>query len=399
MTDTAATGNGAGARAGRWRAATAVIASAALIGFAFGAIIPLISILLERAGVSPLVNGLNAAMSVVAILIVAPFVPRIAKAIGTLPALYLGVGLVAVPIALFSVSDSLALWFALRFAAGLGVALHWVISETWINLIASEKSRSRLIAFYVTVLAGGFALGPAVVGAVGTDGPWPFLLIAAATVVGGLPFLLVRGAAPPLDDSDAIGGQIALLRRTPVVFAAAFLAGIADNASWVVLPIYGLRTGSDAAEALLMVTAFVAGSIVVQAPLGILADRFGRVRLLWIGGALGALGALALPPLTGHVLMWPLLFLWGGVALGLYTLSLSLVGERFGPRDLASANAVFIFCYNAGNLIGPVAAGGAVGAVGPAGFAWVLAAVYAAVFCLGALDSALVHASRRKDRS
>ena len=58
---------------------------------------------------------------------------------------------------------------------------------------------------------------------------------------------------------------------------------------------------------------------------------------------------------------------------GLYTIGLAHLGARLSGRDLASANAAFVFCYAIGMLIGPQAIGIGMDSVGPQGFAWTLA--------------------------
>ena len=48
-----------------------------------------------------------------------------------------------------------------------------------------------------------------------------------------------------------------------------------------------------------------------------------------------------------------MLFVWGGVVAALYTIGLAHLGSRLTGRELASANAAFVFCYGFGMLIGP----------------------------------------------
>ena len=70
--------------------------------------------------------------------------------------------------------------------------------------------------------------------------------------------------------------------------------------------------------------------MVFQYPLGMLADRFDRRRLLILCASGGIAGA-ALTPFAIVVpgAMYVLLFLWGGIIMGIYTIGLTLLGERF----------------------------------------------------------------------
>src|SRR5690606_20832046 len=116
----------------------------------------------------------------------------------------------------------------------------------------------------------------------------------------------------------------------------------------------------------------------LQIPLGMLSDRVDRRMLLLLCAAIGCIGMLVLPAISGN---WPLsaaiLFVWGGVVAGLYTIGLAHLGSRLAGRDLASANAAFVFCYGMGMLLGPQAIGIGMDSLRPHGFAWSLAAFFA----------------------
>jgi hypothetical protein len=76
-------------------------------------------------------------------------------------------------------------------------------------------------------------------------------------------------------------------------------------------------------------------------------------------------------------LFYLLLLLWGGVILGIYTIGLTILGERFQGDTLASANAGFILLYCLGLLIGPAGEGAALDAWNPHGLMVVLGAISA----------------------
>ena len=75
--------------------------------------------------------------------------------------------------------------------------------------------------------------------------------------------------------------------------------------------------------------------------------------------------------------MAAVLFVWGGVVAALYTVGLAHLGSRLTGRDLASANAAFVFCYGFGMLIGPQAIGIGMDLFGPDGFGYALALFFA----------------------
>jgi MFS family permease len=132
------------------------------------------------------------------------------------------------------------------------------------------------------------------------------------------------------------------------------------------------------------------GTVTLQLPLGWLADKVGRRRLLLVSGVAGAAGAMALPLALGlPSLLWVILFLWGGFFVGLYTIALAELGERFQGPALAGANGLFVMSYSVGSLAGPPALGVAMDVFGPNGLPFGLAAA-----CLAFLLVATVRTMR-----
>jgi MFS family permease len=351
----------------RWRSLIAVIASVFGVGVSFGALVPLMSLILEERGVDTAAIGLNASMFPLAVLLVTPYLPRFAARLGTLRSMVLGLAVAIAAVLLLPVFPQLWAWFALRFAIGAGVALHWLVSETWMNLVATERTRATVMGAYATVLAGGFALGPLTLQVTGTEGWPPFLLAAAAIAVSAAPLLIGIGLAPPL---QAHRGEslLRMLRLAPVAMAAALAGGLTDAAAFVLLPLYGLRVGFDEATAVLLLTVFTAGNLVLQIPIGWMADRMERRRVLMACAAVGVIGAALMPAvLDSPALLWTLLFVWGGTIFAFYTVGLSLLGQGVPAAQFTAANASFIVLYELGSISGPVIGGAAMDALGPNG--------------------------------
>ena len=126
------------------------------------------------------------------------------------------------------------------------------------------------------------------------------------------------------------------------------------------------------------------GNVLLQIPLGMLSDRIADRRHLLLACALvGLVGTLLMPyaAFNWHV-MAGLLFVWGGAVAALYTIGLAHLGTRLSGRDLASANAAFVFCYGIGMIIGPQALGMGMDIFGDYGFGWSLALFFAAYILL-----------------
>ncbi len=341
------------------RSLIAVIASVATVGMTIGLIMPVLAFSLEARGTPGLVIGFLAAMPPIAILVCGPFLPAVVRRLGALRSMYAGTALSCAALLLFPVFTSLPAWFALRFVMGMGVALAWVVSEIWINAMATDRNRGLIIGIYGAILSAGLATGPLMVGLVGTEGALPFLAGGAMLALSALPLLLATGIAPPLHD-PAPARLLRAIRRAPSAMTAALVNGATFSTQFSLLPIYGLHSGLSEQASGALLTALMVGSIGLQIGLGRLVDLWGPHRLLMLCGAATAAGAAALPfVMQSDALAWALLFVWGGLTGGVYTIGLTLLGRRFKRAELAGVTTTFVMIFEFGSLAAPPLAGAA----------------------------------------
>lgn len=356
----------------------AILSACIAYGIGMGLTLPLLSLVLERMGVTGSVNGLNLATGGLAALVVTPFVPRWIGRMGA--AEFLGLSLAVCAgslVALYEV-PSLWLWFPVRFVLSSALNGLFVATEFWINRLADDSNRGRYIAVYTIALAGAFGIGPAVLQVIGTHGLAPFAVGAALLILATVPVLLARRRAPRLEE-PARGSPFSVIALAPAAFGAAAVFGAIDAGMNGLLPVYAVRAGYSEAHAALVVTAISVGAILFQYPIGHLSDRMDRRRLLAICAGSGIVGAGLTPLVAGTpILFYLLLLVWGGVILGIYSIALTLLGERFRGAELANANAAFVMCYCMGLLVGPAAEGAALDAWDPTGLVAVLGAISAA---------------------
>jgi MFS family permease len=358
----------------RRRALTAVLASLTAAGLTFGTSFPLFSVLLDRAGESSSIIGLHAAMPILGTIVTAPFIPFLIRRLGVQTTMFGSLAMIVVCYLLFPILPSLSVWFVLRFMVGVGMAVHWIVSETWLNAAATSSRRGLYAGLYATLMSIGFAVGPALLTVIDLDTALPFVIIAGSVVMVAIPLYWARNSMPAIEPAQS-DSHLWPLAAAPTIFLASLVAGVVDAAVLSLLAVYGIRTGFNEADALILLTVLGVGTVTLQLPLGWLADRVGRRRLLMLSGVAGAAGAMALPLALGlPSLLWVILFLWGGFVVGLYTIALAELGERFQGPALAGANGLFVMAYSAGSLGGPPALGVAMDVLGPNGLPLGLAA-------------------------
>jgi MFS family permease len=213
----------------------------------------------------------------------------------------------------------------------------------------------------------------AIIGAVGVEGWHPFLIVALAVALSIVPLGFANGLAPRMPElPEAPLSDI--LRAQPLVMIVAICGGLMDFALYALLPVYGLRHGLDQRSAVLMLSVFTGGNVLLQIPIGWIADHTSRPAVLIVCILSSLAGALFLPfAIATPALLYSLMFLWGGALFAIYTVGLGLLGDGFPRAQLAAANVVFVMVYQIGGASGPILAGTAIDVIGSEGLVVVVA--------------------------
>jgi MFS family permease len=373
-----------------WPSICAAIAAIAAVGTAIGLGLPLFSMILEKQGISSTMIGLNSAMAGVASMLAAPLTTRLAHRYGVARTMMVAVVISSISALTFYFATAFWTWFPLRIAFHGSTTMLFILSEFWINATAPAKRRGQLLGIYATGLGLGFAVGPLVFSAVGSEGITPFAVGAGIIMLAAIPIFLARNESPSLDD-EANHNFLRFIWLVPMASAAAFIYGSVQVGGLSLFPIYATRIGFTESQAGFLLTVMAIGSIAFQIPVGMLSDRVRNRRLLL--GAMAFFGLICTFLLPFAVSNWfttaTLLLFWGACVSGMYTVGLSHLGSRLKGSDLVGANAAFIFCYAIGTIAGPQSVGAAMDLKGPDGFAWALAAFFALYVVLSIARSVL----------
>jgi MFS family permease len=335
----------------------AVIATAAVFGLTYSLSASLIALDLAERGATESVIGLNAAMHALGVLVIAPMLPRGVGRIGARRMVLGALVLAALVLALFPAVPGIWVWFPLRFMLGVASEALFTLSETWVSQLSEERTRARSMATYVAALSVGFALGPLILSGVGTEGATSYLIGAALALAAALLIASPKVVAPVFPQQRP-GNLLRFLRLAPVAIAAEGLNAGIETAGLSFLPLYAMAQGWTEAGGTRLISCLMFGAILLQLPIGWLGDRMDRLRLAIALGFVAVGGALLWPLVMNQPwIAYPLLFLWGGVFVGIYTLMMAVVGSRFAGTELVGIYAVMGLVWGMGALLGPALAG------------------------------------------
>jgi MFS family permease len=341
----------------RRRNLAALIAAMTAGSLIYGMSAPLLSLVLDGQGVSEELIGFSATAQALIGVPLAPLFGRMMRAWGPARPVLLGLALTVLTYLLMPIRPDVWVWLPLRFMLSIAGGMMWITGEAWVNQVAEERTRGRVLAIYSMALAAGGALGPLALTVTGSAGWTPFLAMAAITAAAALPVLAVRRRVPAMAGTPTTG-VLGYVRLAPVPILICGVYAVMDGIVMNFLPLYGLRLGLDEARGLTLLTIMSIGGIAGQLPAGWLADHVDRDLLVLAAVVVLIAGAAAMPfvmthPIAGAVVF----FVFGAVRGGLYTFGMVLLGARFQGADLASASAAFGVFWGLGMVIGPLLGG------------------------------------------
>lgn len=349
---------------------------------------------MHDAGCSASSVGLNAACYYLGVALASPLVPPLLRNGGRW-CVVVGMLLDALTTALFPFGEGVVYWHLLRFVGGVGTAMSLIPMETLVNHNALPQRRARDFSVYAVCVALGIALGPVVGQPLYPQAPrLTFALGGAVTLAATLLAFFL-----PYHDEEGQAEQGAFDWRSGLFgFGTAWAQGFLEGGTITFLSLYLLSKGHDTPAVSGLLGALFAGVVVAQLPVGWLADRLGRQRVLLACHAVLLVGMAIVPSLTAVAPTGLLLFVLGAACGALYPLGLALLGERVGASGLARANAWYLVSNCAGSLSGPLAVGLAIDAFGLSAQFVLDALAIAAVLLAGALTARRRSAARKDER-
>ena len=191
----------------------------------------------------------------------------------------------------------------------------------------------------------------------GSEGFLPFAMAALIITIAGLPLFLLDGGASA-DQRHTDVSLLRIFRLVPHVMLLNMTYAAATEAFIAFFPLFGIHIGLSEARSLSLLTTFAIGGVVLQLPLGWLADHMKRETLLLACVLLTAAGTLALPALIDLNVTGPMfIFVLGGVEGMIYSLGVMLLGQQFRGSELAAATVLFTGMWASGMILGPLVVG------------------------------------------
>ncbi|MEP7204107.1 MAG: MFS transporter [Ilumatobacteraceae bacterium] len=268
-------------------------------------------------------------------------------------------------------TESAPAWVWLRFVTGLCLAGQYVVAESWLNNLATNENRGRLLAIYAVVTSGAFGIGQVLLFAIDARVITGFAIASIVTSLAVAPVALSEDAVAPSVVKREHISLHDLARLVPTGVFSCLIVGMAHGALTGMAAIYATRVGLSTGRIGLFVAAPNIGGMLLHWPVSAASDDIDR-RVVGLAACLGAIGAgvlLLLGPSSSPMAL--LLFgTLGAFSYPLYSIAGAYTNDWIDPGHVNAAASQLVTLYGLGAMVGPFAAAGMMIVAGPKGFFW-----------------------------
>ena len=275
-------------------------------------------------------------------------------------------------------TESAPAWAWLRFVTGLCLAGQYVVAESWLNNLATNENRGRLLAIYAVVTSGAFGIGQVLLFAIDARVITGFAIASIITSLAVAPVALSEDAVAPLVVKREHISLRDLAHLVPTGVFSCLLVGMAHGALTGMAAIYATRVGLSTGRIGLFVAAPNIGGMLLHWPVSAASDDIDR-RAVGFAASIGAIGAavlLLLGPSSSPMALL-LITALGGFSYPLYSIAAAYTNDWIEPEHVNAAASQLVTLYGLGAVVGPFVAAGLMIIGGPKGFFWAAIGLHA----------------------
>ena len=288
-------------------------------------------------------------------------------------------------------------WMGFRLVAGFCMAGMIMVTESWLNESASNKTRGKILSIYM--ITNYFAAGCGNFLLTIGD-PSEFELFSLASIIFSLslvPVLLTRAKAPPPAESRRMHVW-ELYRIAPLGVVGVFCCGLVNASINGLGSVFATNIGFDNQQLATFMAVMVMSGLILQWPVGLLSDRIGRGPLLVYIPLVVAIAAAWQVYADGFTAVLVGAGFLGAFVFTLYSLSAATANDRVGSGQRVQVAGALLITYGAGAVLGPVIAGQFMSLLGPQGLFFYIALIELVLcsFAILTRDRRLGSADKRK---
>ena len=305
-------------------------------------------------GFSTFTTGIMMSGYFIGIFIGSLLAPLLVKRVGHIRVFSALASLASISILFHGIYIDPVVWMAMRIVTGVCFAGFFVVTESWLNDRASNRTRGKVLSVYMLVITFGMGSGQFLLNLAKPDAIDLFILISVIISFGLIPMLLTAKPAPAFNTSEKMS-VIELYRASPLALIGSCLTGMAHGTIFGLGAIYASAILVDIKLISWFMACFMIGSLVTQWPIGFISDRVRR-RLVMATISAASVVFCILAALTpkDSLLFYMFIILLGGAAMPMYSICIAYANDRLEPRQIVAASGSLVMVSGIGLSIGPI---------------------------------------------
>jgi len=276
--------------------------------------------------------------------------------------------------------DSPIVWIVMRSSTGFCFAGLYVVAESWLNGLASNTFRGRLLAMYNVVTIGAYGAGQLLVFNFDARTLTGFAFAAVVSSLAVIPVAMSEQAATPQVENNTHITMRELAKIVPTGAGTILLVGLAHGGMLGMAVIYATREGLSVGRVGILIAAINLGGMALTWPISSASDDIDR-RIIGVLSTLAVI-VLGLVMLTQTPSSWfttALLFAIGGFSFPLYAVGGAYTNDWVSQEQMGAAASQLVTLYGFGAMIGPLVAAPFLDIIGTQGFAWSIISLHALI--------------------
>jgi MFS family permease len=288
--------------------------------------------------------------------------------------------LLSASVLITGVYDSPLVWIVMRSSTGFCFAGLYVVAESWLNGLASNTFRGRLLAMYNVVTIGAYGAGQLLVFNFDARTLTGFAFAAVVSSLAVIPVVMSEQAATPQVENNTHITMRELAKIVPTGAGTILLVGLAHGGMLGMAVIFATREGLSVGRVGILIAAINLGGMALTWPISSASDDLDR-RIIGVLSSLAVI-VLGLVMLTQTPSSWvttALLFAIGGFSFPLYAVGGAYTNDWVSQEQMGAAASQLVTLYGLGAMIGPLVAAPFLDIIGTQGFAWSIISLHALI--------------------
>jgi len=288
--------------------------------------------------------------------------------------------LLSASVLITGVYDSPIVWILMRSSTGFCFAGLYVVAESWLNGLATNTFRGRLLAMYNVVTIGAYGAGQLLVFNFDARTLTGFAFAAVVSSLAVIPVVMSEQAATPNVDNHTHITMRELAKIVPTGAGTILLVGLAHGGMLGMAVIFATREGLSVGRVGILIAAINLGGMALTWPISSASDDIDR-RIIGVLSSLAVIvmGLLMLTQTPSSWLTTALLFAIGGFSFPLYAVGGAYTNDWVSQEQMGAAASQLVTLYGFGAMIGPLVAAPFLDIIGTHGFAWSIISMHALI--------------------